>query len=355
MRSFSRRLRVERLECRCLLASLGEQETMAVAIPEPIQESASIELSEVQGLRGAAVEISFDQQRLQIDPRDVRAGTAWGGKGMSVVNVDNAEGMINIFLFSARELELGQGSLVEIDFRRNDIDKTGHQPQIDIQRLRINDNEIAVGDADLKNFGSPILDTQPRLSLQFKTAPEGESNHLLTTETSESTKTSESTEALGAEPDEPVIPFPTPLGSPDVVQPIPPGGEITSESHHVCWPNPGWQATWENDFVPSAHEASVIKGPQRPPEEHDGDLPGQPGPPATGPTHLESPGYDNDVFPSEKRERAVDSQPAFPNSAPLPLPLRETDATANVQRQWKRKWFHWFSADLDQAEGLSAD
>lgn len=178
MRKLSRRLRVERLESRLLFAAaeLGDQPTNVASVS--LQDAASIDVSEAKGLRGAALEISFDHQRLQVDPRDVRAGSAWGGQGMSIANVDNDEGTISIFVFSARETELQHGSLVEIDFHRNDSDNDRVPPLIDINRLRLNDNEIIFADSDPASSTSNQngSDGLPKLSLQFKIAPEGESS-----------------------------------------------------------------------------------------------------------------------------------------------------------------------------------
>jgi len=180
MRKVSRRFQVERLESRCLCAALDVVDQPTTVASVSLQDEASIDVSEVQGLRGAALEISFDHQRLQVDPRDVRAGSAWGGKGMSIANVDNDEGTINVFVFSARESELSHGSLVEIDFRRNgseaDGDGDGVLPLIDVNRLRLNDNEISFADTDStlsENVDSGPT-SLPKLSLQFKIAPEGE-------------------------------------------------------------------------------------------------------------------------------------------------------------------------------------
>lgn len=178
MRKLSRRFRVERLESRCLCAALeGDDQPTSIASVS-LQDQASIDVSEVQGLRGAALEISFDHQRLRVDPRDVRAGSAWGGKGMSIANVDNDEGKINIFVFSARESQLSHGSLVEIDFQRSDgeSDADAALPLIDVNRLRLNDNEIFFADAEptTSNRMHNAPEGLPKLSLQFKIAPEGE-------------------------------------------------------------------------------------------------------------------------------------------------------------------------------------
>jgi hypothetical protein len=168
----------------CAALEGDDQPTSTASIS--LQDQASIDVSEVQGLRGAALEISFDHQRLRVDPRDVRAGSAWGGKGLSIANVDNDEGKINIFVFSARESELSHGSLVEIDFQRSDGDSDADDalPLIDVNRLRLNDNDISFADSEptTSNSMHNAPEGLPKLSLQFKIAPEGEGEIDLATQ-----------------------------------------------------------------------------------------------------------------------------------------------------------------------------
>lgn len=177
----SRRFRLERLESRCLLAALGPDWQGFESFDPPSsatggwqEVSAAIEISEMQGMRGAALEVSFDQTRFQVEPRDVRAGTAWGGKGLALANVDNIEGKINIFVFSAQKTERARGSLVEIDFRRSDSDRDHDLPLIDVDRLRINDQETSWEVSDQTNGPSDDSQNPTKLSMQFNIAAEGE-------------------------------------------------------------------------------------------------------------------------------------------------------------------------------------
>lgn len=176
MRKPCRRFRVERLETRCLFAALNTGAPQASVATVSLEDAASIEVSQVTGLRGAALEISFDQKRLHVDPRGVRAGSAWGGKGMSIANVDNEEGTINVFVFSAHETDHGHGSLVEIDFQRSDNDRDGMSPQIDVNRLSVNDSDVTFVDSDADRTLNQDLQASPKLSLQFNIAAEGESS-----------------------------------------------------------------------------------------------------------------------------------------------------------------------------------
>ena len=109
----------------------------------------------------------------------MRAGSAWGGKGISIANVDNDEGTINIFIFSARETELSHGSLIEIDFQRSDDDSDSDDdsvfPLIDINRLRLNNTEVSFSDSEPTESDKEVSDATPKLSFQFKIAAEDES------------------------------------------------------------------------------------------------------------------------------------------------------------------------------------
>lgn len=174
MRNINRHFRLEHLEPRCLLAALVDVEHTPTIASTQLADATSIDFSEVQGLRGAALEIRFDNERLRVEPRDIRAGSAWGGKGLSIANVDNDEGTISVFVFSAREAEVGHGSLVEIDFRRSHNSDDTLLPTIDINRLRLNDQEISFNEAAPDIEKNSVQDNSPKLSLQFNIAPEAE-------------------------------------------------------------------------------------------------------------------------------------------------------------------------------------
>lgn len=176
MRKSPRRFRFERLEARNLLAAFGPDEPQGSVASVALENASSIEVSEVQGLRGAALEISFDHRHLQVDPRDVRAGSAWGGKGMSIANVDNEEGTINVFVYSVRETEQSHGSIVEIDFRRKETEPGETSTQIDVNRLRVNDGDVTFSDAETDKSIIQEGRSPAKLSLQFNIAPEGESS-----------------------------------------------------------------------------------------------------------------------------------------------------------------------------------
>lgn len=157
MGKLRRRFGFERLESRLLMAAdfapeispRGNANTGAEA---PF--AASIDIDAVQGLRAASVEIRFDQDKFKADQTSVRAGSAWGGKGLAIANVNNDEGTINIFLFAANETDGASGSLIEIDFQRHESPTDDQPPKIDVESLRINDGDpamvSAIRDSQLK-------------------------------------------------------------------------------------------------------------------------------------------------------------------------------------------------------------
>jgi len=157
MGKLRRRFGFERLESRLLMAAdfapeispRGNTNTSAEA---PF--AASIDIDAVQGLRAASVEIRFDQDKFKADQTSVRAGSAWGGKGLAIANVNNDEGTINIFLFAANETDGASGSLIEIDFQRHDSPTDDQPPKIGVESLRINDGDpamvSAIRDSQLK-------------------------------------------------------------------------------------------------------------------------------------------------------------------------------------------------------------
>ena len=137
MHKFRRSLSVERLEGRSLLAAdFGIPEVKLYSGDEPAVVGNSLDIEDVQGLRGASVQIHFDQERLRVDSKAVRAGTAWDGKGMAIANINHIDGIINAFVFSIHELEDATGSLIEIDFQPSTPAPTAHSPNATAQAVR---------------------------------------------------------------------------------------------------------------------------------------------------------------------------------------------------------------------------
>jgi len=170
-----RRFRFEQLEARSLLAALASGEVSHDAESLDTQVMASIDVDQLQRLRAVAVEISFDRDRLQLDDLAVRAGSAWGGKGLAIANVDNEQGKANIFIFSARETLGASGSLVELDFQRNTSDDD--RPwQIELENLRVNDGEIAIHGQAGRLTMNASKSTPAKVPLKLMAAGEGESS-----------------------------------------------------------------------------------------------------------------------------------------------------------------------------------
>ena len=176
MGKLRRRFGFERLESRSLMAAdfVSESPPQATSI-SPISESpfaASIDIDSVRGLRAASVEIRFDQDKLKADQTSVRAGSAWGGKGLAIANVNNDEGTINIFLFAANETDGASGSLIEIDFQRHESSTDDRPPKIDVESLRINDGDpamvSAIRDSQVKISPTTSGDTSPEDVPQFE-------------------------------------------------------------------------------------------------------------------------------------------------------------------------------------------
>ena len=148
MHKFRRSLSVERLEGRSLLAAdFGIPEVKLYSGDEPAVVGNSLDIEDVQGLRGASVQIHFDQERLRVDSKAVRAGTAWDGKGMAIANINHIDGIINAFVFSIHELEDATGSLIEIDFQPSTPAPTAHSPNATAQAVRPPDLPNAMAQA----------------------------------------------------------------------------------------------------------------------------------------------------------------------------------------------------------------
>ncbi len=109
-----RKLCVEALELRKMLSASTATPTVSLDIT--VSESVAVGIENAEGLRAATVELSFDQDLLEIDSSSIRAGSVWGQRGLAVARVDALEGKIHAFLFSTQELSEVSGSLIEFDF-----------------------------------------------------------------------------------------------------------------------------------------------------------------------------------------------------------------------------------------------
>jgi hypothetical protein len=149
-----RSVRFERLETRCVLSHMladGEVQVIRVEIPDfevPVtvdQFAASVQASSGQGIRGAELRLSYDTSLLATDAASISPGGLWTGvQPELVVNVDQASGVIDAWVFGTEGLGVGGGSLLEIVFRTVRPPVAGESTTLDLQSVRLNEDQIGV-------------------------------------------------------------------------------------------------------------------------------------------------------------------------------------------------------------------
>lgn len=143
MRSYpNRRLRIESLECRRVLAAVDIPDDL-VAQPGS-QVTALVQVQESAGTRAAEVRLSFDPNVLTLQDTDVVAGSVWGVNAQVVANVDQAAGTLSVFVFAADSFNGGNGSLIQIRFgvRANAV--VGNSTVLNLTNVRLNEGQIVV-------------------------------------------------------------------------------------------------------------------------------------------------------------------------------------------------------------------
>jgi hypothetical protein len=139
MRSRHRRLRYELLETRDLLTSVQISDEF-VGHPASLV-TVRVEIDDATGVRAAEIRIEYDTSQLDVQPKDITAGSAWDGKALVMANVDEQAGVIVVFAFATESLAEGSGSLIDVSFRiRSDARPT--EAAIDLAELRLNEGQI---------------------------------------------------------------------------------------------------------------------------------------------------------------------------------------------------------------------
>lgn len=105
MAAIAHRLRCEVLEARCLMA-VDVAQALVLAIEAPA----------VEGVRAAEIQLQYDPVILNLSESDIQAGQAWSERASLVANVDEANGLVNIFLFSAESISSSENELVDLQF-----------------------------------------------------------------------------------------------------------------------------------------------------------------------------------------------------------------------------------------------
>ncbi len=146
MATFLRRLRLESLETRQLLAGLFGPDRV-----EDYQEAASkptvpsvfaVTAVNLEGLRSAEVHLNFEAGELDVTAASVKAGAAWQGKASVISKVDETTGTLNVFVFSVNPIANPEGELLAVEFDLVDELATDVSTQIALTKFELNEGAI---------------------------------------------------------------------------------------------------------------------------------------------------------------------------------------------------------------------
>ncbi|MCC9601139.1 hypothetical protein LOC67_11340 [Stieleria sp. JC731] len=136
-----RNLVAESLESRQLMAAVSldtvwDQHSKRLTAPMHVTEAA--------GVRAAEIRIQYDPSVLTTDEESIRAGAIWEENAALVVNVDEEQGTIVAFLYTAESVPADHGDLIEIDFEYASPRSKRMSTKIDVQEVELNEGAIAL-------------------------------------------------------------------------------------------------------------------------------------------------------------------------------------------------------------------
>jgi|GEM_PF-2043680 len=165
MSTLARRLRLENLESRRLLAAVHIPDDLVGQVGAEV--AAPVVIDSAQGVRGAEIRIKYDPTLLTLTPADVTAGTAWQSveDTQVVANVDQATGTVTVFVSASAGLPDVQGTLVVFAFDVRDQATPGTETAIDLVEVRLNEGAIVVNPSPIAGpdptDGSILIGDQP--------------------------------------------------------------------------------------------------------------------------------------------------------------------------------------------------
>lgn len=146
MATFLRRLRLESLETRQLLAGLlgpdRVEDYQELVSKATVPSVVAVTAENLAGLRSAEMHLSFEAGELDVTAASVKAGTAWQGKASVISKVDEAAGTLNVFVFSVNPIAMPEGELLAVEFDLVDELATDVSAQIALTKFELNEGVI---------------------------------------------------------------------------------------------------------------------------------------------------------------------------------------------------------------------
>lgn len=165
MRPLTRRLRLENLESRRLLAAVNIPDDLVGQVGAEV--AAPVVIDSAEGVRGAEIHIKYDPTLLTLTAEDVTAGSAWESveDTQVVANIDQTTGTVVVFISASAGLPDVEGSLVIFAFAVRDQAAPGTETPLDLVTVKLNEGAIAVNPAPIAGpdptDGSILISDQP--------------------------------------------------------------------------------------------------------------------------------------------------------------------------------------------------
>ncbi|MEO8495635.1 MAG: cohesin domain-containing protein [Planctomycetota bacterium] len=141
MRSRHRPLRYESLETRDLLTTV--QIADAIVGHPTSRVNVPVTIDDATGMRAAEIRIAYDTKQLEVQPKDITAGSVWAGKALAMSNIDEQAGVIVAFVFALESVAGGAGSVIDVSFTvRSDSD--ARVAKVDLAEVHLNEGQIVL-------------------------------------------------------------------------------------------------------------------------------------------------------------------------------------------------------------------
>ena len=144
MKPTRKRLALEQLESRQLLAAVGFSANLSGPVGALV--SAPVSIDSAIGVRAATIRIQYDPAVLSLSQENVTAGSAWSSATDTQIttNVNQTTGVAVVFLSASTDLAASNASLVHFGFVVRSGASTGTVSTIDLTEVRLNEGAIAV-------------------------------------------------------------------------------------------------------------------------------------------------------------------------------------------------------------------
>ena len=144
MKPTRKRLALEQLESRQLLAAVGFSANLSGQVGALV--SAPVSIDSAIGVRAATIRIQYDPAVLSLSQENVTAGSAWSSATDTQIttNVNQTTGVAVVFLSASTDLAASNASLVQFGFVVRSGASAGTVSTIDLTEVRLNEGAIAV-------------------------------------------------------------------------------------------------------------------------------------------------------------------------------------------------------------------